>query len=101
MDEQTTRRRAAVCMAAAAGLATAGFTALGSAFDYPDILDAPTARILATFRPHQGVVTTWFLVLVVSAALLAPIGLLLARLADGRLGRWIAVTGIAAAVVQV
>ena len=45
--------------------------------------------------------TTWFLVLVVSAALMAPAGILLGRLAGGALGRWIAGVGIAAATVQV
>ena len=45
--------------------------------------------------------TTWFLVLVVSAALLAPAGVLLGRLVGGALGRWIAVVGVAAATVQV
>lgn len=39
--------------------------------------------------------------LVVGAALLAPAGILLGRLTSGRLGRWIAITGIAAATVQV
>ena len=43
----------------------------------------------------------WFLVLVVSAGLMAPAGLWLGRLTGGRLGRSIAVTGVAAATVQV
>jgi hypothetical protein len=42
-----------------------------------------------------------FLVLVISAAMLAPAGLLLGRLTGGTLGRWIAATGVAAATVQV
>ena len=45
--------------------------------------------------------TAWFVVLIVGAALLAPIGVLLGRMAGGRLGRWITITGIAAAAVQV
>ena len=94
-------RLAAALMATAAGLAIAGFTALGSVFDYPAILKEPTAEILASFRDHEGAVTGWFLVLVVGAALLAPVGLLLGRLAGGRLGRWITGLGVAAAVVQV
>jgi hypothetical protein len=101
MTLQTTRRLAAVAMTTAALLAIAGFTALGSVFDYPKILDEPTADILARYREHQGAVIGWFLVLIVSAALLAPVGVLLGRLAGGRLGRWIAGTGIAAATVQV
>ncbi|HTF11672.1 MAG TPA: DUF4386 family protein [Asanoa sp.] len=94
-------RLVAALMASAAALAIAGFTALGSVFDYPGILKEPTAEILAGFRAHQGAVTFWFVVLVVSAALLAPVGLLLGRLAGGTRGRWIAGVGIAAAVVQV
>ena len=58
-------------------------------------------RSSTPYREHQGAVTAWFLVLVISAALLAPVGLLLGRLAGGRLGRWIAVIGVAAATVQV
>jgi hypothetical protein len=101
MNMQTTRRLAAMTMAAAAALAIAGFTALGSVFDYPKILKSPTAEILARYREHQGAVTGWFLVLVISAALLAPAGVLLARIAGERLGPWIAAIGIAAAAVQV
>ncbi|GIF46390.1 uncharacterized protein DUF4386 [Asanoa ferruginea] len=94
-------RLVAALMASAAALAIAGFTALGSVFDYPGILKEPTAEILASFRAHQGAVMFWFAVLVVSAALLAPVGLLLGRLAGGTRGRWIAGVGIAAALVQV
>jgi hypothetical protein len=101
MTLQTTRRLAAATMAAAALLAIAGFTALGSVFEYPQILKSPTAEILDLYRRHQGAVMGWFLVLVVSAALLAPAGVLLGRLAGGRRGRWIAGIGVAAAAVQV
>ena len=44
MTMQTTRRLAATLLAAAAALAIAGFTALGSVFDYPQILDATDRR---------------------------------------------------------
>jgi hypothetical protein len=101
MTMHTTRRLAAAAMACAALLAMAGFTALGSVFDYPTILKAPTADILTGYREHQTAITGWFLVLVVSAALLAPTGVLLGRLAGGIRGRWIAGIGIAAATVQV
>lgn len=101
MNSSTTRRLAAAAMTAAALLAIGGFTALGSVFDYPEILKAPTAEILAAFRARQGAIVGWFVVLVVSAALLAPIGILLGRIVDGRLGRWIAGIGVAAAAVQV
>jgi hypothetical protein len=101
MNTPTPRRLAAASMALAALLAIAGFTALGAVFDYPSILKSDTAEILALYRQHQGAVTGWFLVLAVSAALLAPAGIYLGRIAGGTLGRWIAVAGIAAATVQV
>jgi hypothetical protein len=50
MDTQTTRRVAAAAIAAAALLAIAGFTALGSVFEYPQILKEPTADILELDR---------------------------------------------------
>jgi hypothetical protein len=68
---------------------------------YPQILEEPTGEVLALYREHQGAVMTWFLVLVVSAGLMAPAGIWLGRLVSGRLGHWIAVTGVAAAAVQV
>jgi hypothetical protein len=98
---RTRYRIAAALTAGASLLAIAGFTALGSVFEYPQILGSPTAEILASFRAHQGAVVGWFAVLVVSAALLAPIGLLLGTATGGRPGRWVAVIGIAAAAVQV
>lgn len=98
---QATRRLAATGMAGAALLAIAGFSALGQIFDYPKILKEPTAEILASYRAHQGAISAWFLVLAISATLLAPVGLLLGRIAGGRAGRWIGGLGIAAATVQV
>ena len=38
------------------------------------ILEEPTAEILAAFRRHEAAVIGWFLVLTISAGLLAPIG---------------------------
>jgi len=101
MNRQTTARLAAAALITAAGLAIAGFTALGSVFEYPQILDEPTSDVLALYRDHQGAVAGWFLVLVIGAALLAPAGILLGLLAGGSLGRWIAGVGVAAATVQV
>jgi hypothetical protein len=92
------RRLAAVCLTAAALLAAAGFTALGSVFDYPAILEAPTGEILALYRSAPGAVSGWFGVLVVGAALLAPAAVALGRLFSSRA---VAVVGVAAAVVQV
>jgi len=94
-------RRAATALALAALLATAGFTVLGTVFQYPQILEEPVADILALYRDHQAAVMAWFGVLVISSALLAPAGIWLGRMAGGTLGRWIAVLGVAAAVVQV
>jgi hypothetical protein len=101
MNTHTTARLAGASLALASGLAIAGFTVLGSIFQYPQILEESTSEILTLFREHQGAVTSWFLVLAVSAALLAPAGVLLGRMVGGTLGRWIAVTGIAGATVQV
>lgn len=101
MNIARTQRLAAYAMAGAALLAIAGFTALGSIFDYPNILKEPTAEIISAYRADQASISAWFFVLVVSAGLLAPIGILLGRLAGGTSGRWIAGLGIAAATVQV
>src|SRR4051794_15104175 len=98
---QTYARLAAAALALAALLAIAGFTALGSVFEYPQILEEPTGDILALYRAHSGAVMSWFGVLVVSAALMAPAGIWLGRLVGGSLGRWFAAVGIAAATVQV
>jgi len=98
---RTDARRAGAALALASLLAIAGFTVLGSVFEYPQILEEPTGDILALFREHQGVVMTWFGVLVLSSALMAPAGVWLGRSAGGSLGRWIAGVGIAAATVQV
>ena len=54
MNMQATHRIAAIAMASAAALAIAGFTALGSIFEYPQILKEPTAEILASYQAHQG-----------------------------------------------
>jgi hypothetical protein len=99
--ERTTAREAGAALALASALAIAGFTVLGSVFEYPQILEKPTADILALFREHEGAVMAWFGVLVVSAALMAPAGIWLGHIAHGTLGRWIAVVGITAATVQV
>jgi hypothetical protein len=99
--DSRTARLAGVSLALASVLAIAGFTVLGSVFQYPQILEEPTSKILALFRDHQAAVVTWFLVLLAGAALMAPAGVFLGRLAGGTLGRWIAGVGIAAALVQV
>jgi hypothetical protein len=77
------------------------FTALGSIFNYPDVLDEPAGQVLASFHAHQGAVSAWFTVLALSAALLAPIAVGVGRLSDRRVMRIAVRVGIAAAVVQV
>ena len=101
MTDRTLSRLAAAALALASVLAIAGFLVLGAVFQYPQILAEPTAQILALYRENQAVVTTWFLLLCVSAALLAPAGIWLGRLTGGQLGRWVTGIGVAAATVQV
>lgn len=96
----TTRITASLLILAAV-LANVAFTALGSIFNYPDVLDEPAADVLLSFRAHEGAVSTWFIVLAISAALLAPIAIGVGRLSSHpamRIAVWV---GIAAAVVQV
>jgi hypothetical protein len=85
----------------AAVLANVGFTALGSIFAYPDVLDEPAGDVLAAFREHEGAVSAWFAVLVLAAALLAPIAIGVGRLSRTRAMRVAVWVGIAAAAVQV
>jgi hypothetical protein len=94
-------RLTASLLITAAILANVGFTALGSIFNYPDVLDEPAGQVLASFRDDQGAVSAWFSVLALSAALLAPIAIGVRRLAAGRVMRLAMWVGIAAAVVQV
>jgi uncharacterized protein DUF4386 len=94
------RKLTAIALITAALLTNAGFTALGSIFNYPDVLKEPTAEILVRFREHQASVSTWFAILAVSAALFAPIAVGIGKL---RSDRWMKVAvpvGISAAVVQ-
>ena len=69
-------------MILAAVLANVGFTALGSIFNYPDVLDEPAGEVLASFRDHEGAVSAWFSVLALAAALLAPIAIGVGRLSS-------------------
>jgi hypothetical protein len=85
----------------AAVLANVGFTALGSIFNYPDVLDEPAGNVLADFRAHESAVSAWFSVLTLSAALMAPIAIGVGRLSSERAMRIAVRVGIAAAVVQV
>jgi hypothetical protein len=94
-------RLTASLLITAAVLANVGFTALGSIFNYPDVLNEPADRVLASFRDHQGAVSAWFGVLALSAALMAPIAIGVGRLSSDRAMRIAVRVGIAAAAVQV
>ena len=85
----------------AAVLANVAFTALGSIFNYPDVLDEPAGEVLRAFHDNQGAVSGWFGVLALSAALLAPVAIGVGRLSRSRAMRIAVPVGIAAAVVQV
>ena len=94
------RKLTAIALITAAILTNAGFTALGSIFNYPDVLKEPTAEILDRFRENQTSVSTWFTVLALSAALFAPIAIGVGKLRDNRWMKLAVPVGIAAAVVQ-
>jgi len=91
----------AALLIVAAVMANVAFAALGSIFNYPDVLDEPAGDVLASFRAHEGAVSAWFAVLALSAALMATIAIGVGRLsADPRMRIAVRI-GIAAAVVQV
>ena len=85
----------------AAVLANLAFTALGSIFNYPDVLNEPAGDVLASFREHEGSVSAWFAVLALSAGLMAPIAVGVGRLSRARSMTVAVRVGIGAAVVQV
>ena len=95
------RKLTAALLILAAVLANVAFTALGSIFNYPDVLDEPAGSVLASFREHEGAVSAWFGVLALSAALMAPIAIGVGRLSAARPMRVAVWVGIAAATVQV
>ena len=95
------RKLTAALLILAAVLANVAFTALGSIFNYPDVLDEPAGSVLASFREHEDAVSAWFIVLALSAALMAPIAIGVGRLSSARPMRIAVWVGIAAATVQV
>ena len=95
------RKLTASLLVLAAVLANVAFAALGSIFNYPDVLDEPAGQVLAAFRDDQGAVSGWFGVLALAAALLAPVAIGVGRLSSSRAMRIAVRVGIAAAVVQV
>ena len=95
------RRLVAILIVLAVVLANVAFVGLGTVFEYPDILQQPTDEILTKFRADQATIIPLFAMLALASALLAPIAVLLGRMAGNQLGRWSIGVGIAAAVVQV
>ena len=95
------RKLTAILLIAAAVLANVAFTALGAVFNYPNVLKEPAADIFAAFRNSQTAVIGGFVLLALSAALLAPVAIGVGRLSDHRAMRVAVPVGIAAAVVQV
>lgn len=97
----TSRRLVVGLLVLAVVLVNAAFIGLGSVFEYPDILQEDADEILEKFRADEGTIVALFSMLALGAALLAPIAVILGRLADNDLGRWSIRVGIAAAAVQV
>ena len=95
------RTRLAALLITAPLLFTAGVSALGAIFDYPEVLKRPAAEILGEFSASEGAVISWFLVLALAAGLLMPIAIGVGRLADNGWMRASVWVGSAAAVVQV
>ena len=95
------RKLTATLLILAAVLANVGFIALGSIFNYPDVLDEPAGEVLASFRDSRGAVSAWFSVLAVAVALLAPIAIGVGRLSSHKAMRLAVPVGITAAIVQV
>ena len=95
------RKLTAYLLIGAAVSTNVAFAALGSVFNYPDVLNEPVGDVLTKFHDSQGTVAAWFLVLAVSAALLAPIAIGVGRLSSHRAMHVAVRVGIAAAVVQV
>lgn len=80
----------------------AAFALLGTAFDYPDILQRPAAEVLARFSADPFAIGAGFTLLAAGAAMMAPIAIRIARqVPAGRLGIAAASVGVTAAVVQV
>ena len=81
----------------------AAFALLGARFDYPDILRRPTDEVLARFRAGgAGLLLLWW-GFALTAVLLAPLVVLLARSLDGAQATLLAVAtviGILASVTQ-
>jgi Domain of unknown function (DUF4386) len=94
------RKLTAIALITAAVLTNAGFTALSSIFNYPDVLKEPSGVVLDRFREHQSSVSMWFTILAISAALFAAIAVGIGKLRTDRWMKLAVPVGIAAAAVQ-
>ncbi len=100
MSKRMSRKVTASLVIAVAVLTQAGFTALSSVFNYPDVLNESSSVVLDRFRQHQGPVSFWFSLLAFSAAMFAPIAIGVGRLSADRWMKRSVRVGVAAAVVQ-
>ncbi|GGK67146.1 hypothetical protein Ppa06_23890 [Planomonospora parontospora subsp. parontospora] len=99
---RTPHTRTAILLIVGAVVVNTAFALLGTAFDYPDVLQYPVEEVLRRFHADRARITGLFLLLATGAALLAPIAVRAARLAGaGLLPRTSAAVGVAAAAVQV
>jgi hypothetical protein len=96
-----TQKLTACMLIGTAVVTNVAFFALGTVFNYPDVLNEPAGDVLVAFRESQGSVAAWFVVLACSAALLAPIAVGVGRLSPNRAMRVAVPIGITAALVQV
>ena len=93
-------RITALLMIAGALLANIALAGLGEVFNYPDILQSPPELIMLAFVTRESEIILLFTILAVSAALLAPIAIMVDRLGGKRSLHTSAWVGIAAAAVQ-
>lgn len=91
----------AALLVAGAVLVNVAFLGLGTAFDYPDVLNQPAVDVLTRFHANQVLIGSLFLLLAAGAALLAPIAVAMSRLGAGPALRASRIVGITAAAVQV
>jgi hypothetical protein len=101
LPARTSARLGAALIVTAVVLANVAFVGLGSVFDYPDVLQRPAESIISDFKADQGAIIALFVVLALSSALLAPIAIILGKLAGNELGRKSIFVGLAASLVQV
>lgn len=93
--------RTAALLIAGAVVVNVAFLGLGTAFDYPEVLNQPPADVLVRFHANAVVIGALFLLLAAGAALLAPIAIAVSGLGTGSALRASRIVGVSAAIVQV